>query len=75
MLDPEQARANLERHIRERGVSARALSIAIRRNQAYIQQFITRGTPAKLDEEDRRVIASMLDVGEEELGAPVPSAA
>lgn len=72
MITSEQVRANLERFIRERELTATALSVAIRRNKAYIHQFITRGSPAKLDEEDRRVIAAMLDVPEAELGGPEP---
>ena len=49
------ARAALERLIEERGEDYAALSRLIGRNAAYIQQFIKRGTPKRLSEEDRRV--------------------
>lgn len=64
-----QVRETLDRLARERGISCRALSLAIRRNPAYVQQFITRGSPARLEPQDRRVIASMLGVDEGMLGA------
>ena len=40
------------------------------RNGTYLQQFITKGSPRKLEEEDRRKLAQFFGVGESELGAP-----
>jgi len=54
----------------ERGLSLASLSVAIRRNPAYLQQFVTRGTPRRLAERDRQVLAAMLDLPESALGAP-----
>lgn len=51
-----------------RGESLAALSRMIGRNEAYLQQFVTRGTPRKLDEADRRALADYLAVSEAELG-------
>lgn len=44
-------------------------SRAIGRNHAYLQQFIKRGTPQKLDEDDRRKLAILMGVPEEMLMA------
>ena len=68
------ARAALERLIEERGEDYAALSRLIGRNAAYIQQFIKRGTPKRLSEEDRRVLAAYFGVPETVLGAPAKPA-
>lgn len=70
----EEARAALDRLIAERGENYVDLSRLIGRNPAYIQQFIKRGTPRKLDEADRRVLARYFGVAEETLGGPPPRA-
>lgn len=66
-LSPREA---LHRLIVERGENFGALSRLIGRNAAYIQQFIKRGTPRKLDEEDRRTLARYFGVTEQMLGGP-----
>ncbi|HEU0135373.1 MAG TPA: S24 family peptidase [Allosphingosinicella sp.] len=66
-VDPRTA---LERLLRERGEDYAGLSRLIGKNPAYIQQFIKRGTPRKLDEQDRRTIARYLGVSEAVLGGP-----
>lgn len=58
--------------IEERGDNYGALSRLIGRNAAYIQQFIKRGTPKKLDESDRRVLARYFGVDEAILGGFTP---
>lgn len=76
MDESEHARIALDRLIAERGENYADLSRLIGRNPAYIQQFIKRGTPRKLDEEDRRVLARYFGVPEQMLGgANVPVAA
>lgn len=69
----EPARAALERLIHQRGSNYGALSRLIGRNAAYIQQYIKRGTPRRLDEEDRRTLARFFGVDEAVLGGPPPS--
>lgn len=64
------ARAALERLIRERGEDYASLSRLIGRNPAYMQQFIKRGTPKALAEADRRQLARYFGVAEELLGGP-----
>ncbi|WP_066558971.1 S24 family peptidase [Croceicoccus bisphenolivorans] len=53
-----------------RGVSLSALSKLIGRNTTYLQQFIRKGSPRKLEENDRRTLAQFFGVEESELGAP-----
>jgi len=64
----EDVRSILDELIRERGEDYSSLSRLIGRNPAYIQQFIKRGTPRRLSEEDRARIAAYLRVPEERLG-------
>lgn len=66
-VDPREALARL---LKERGEDFAGLSRLIGKNPAYIQQFIKRGTPRKLDEDDRRTIARYLGVSEALLGGP-----
>ena len=54
---------------RARGVSLAGLSEMIGRNSSYLQQFIRKGSPRKLEEEDRRKLAQFFAVSESELGA------
>jgi hypothetical protein len=63
-------RAALARLIAERGEDYAGLSRLIGRNAAYIQQFIKRGTPRRLAEPDRRILARYFGVDEALLGAP-----
>lgn len=69
MDEPQDPRAALDRLIAERGENYADLSRLIGRNPAYIQQFIKRGTPRKLDEEDRRILARYFGVAETALGS------
>ena len=62
-------RAALSRLIAERREDYAGLSRLIGKNAAYIQQFIKRGVPRRLDEGDLRVLARYFGVGPHELGA------
>ncbi len=66
----DQTRLNLDRLIREQGEDYLSISRMLGRNSAYIQQFIKRGTPRKLDEDDRRLLARFFGVDERQLGGP-----
>jgi phage repressor protein C with HTH and peptisase S24 domain len=66
-VDPRERLSELAR---ERGSSLAALSRMLGRNGTYLQQFITKGSPRKLEEEDRRKLAQFFGVGEAELGGP-----
>jgi phage repressor protein C with HTH and peptisase S24 domain len=66
IADPRQY---LDELIRERREDYASLSRLIGRNPSYIQQFIKRGSPKRLDEEDRRTLARYFGVPEATLGA------
>lgn len=70
MLGDEEARFALARLIKERGSDCAGLSRLIGRNPAYVQQYIMRGSPRRLAEDDRRKLARFFGVGEELLGGP-----
>jgi len=64
-------RAVLERLCAERGEDFAGLSRLIERNPAYIQQYVRRGVPKRLHEDDRRKLARYLAIPESMLGGPV----
>ena len=66
-MDPRERLSELAR---EGGNSLAALSRMLGRNSTYLQQFITKGSPRKLEEADRRKLAQFFGVREGELGAP-----
>jgi len=70
MSDSNDSRALLDQLIRERGHDYQRISRLIGRNAAYIQQYVKRGTPRRLDESDRRRIAAFLGVPDTMLGGP-----
>lgn len=62
------ARAIIPRLAADRGESLAALSRMLRRNDAYLQQFVQRGSPRRLAEEDLRRLADHFGVSEAVLG-------
>jgi phage repressor protein C with HTH and peptisase S24 domain len=54
----------------ERGVPLSRLSRLIGKNDAYLQQFVRRGSPRKLEETARGKLARFFGIDESELGAP-----
>jgi hypothetical protein len=68
-INMNDVRETLDRLIQERGTDYSAMSRLLGRNAAYIQQFIRRGSPRKLDEDDRRKLARFFGVDEAVLGA------
>jgi hypothetical protein len=64
----KEVRQILDQLIRERGEDYASLSRLIGRNPSYIQQFIKRGTPKRLNEDDRSILAQHLGVDEVTLG-------
>lgn len=65
-LDPREKLLALAR---EQSVSLAKLSEMIGRNPSYLHQFITRGSPRRLEESDRRTLAEFFGVKETVLGA------
>lgn len=68
----DEIRRRLDRLIRDAGESYAAISKRIGRNPAYVQQFIRRGVPRRLAEQDRIHLASYFRISEQELGGPPP---
>lgn len=66
----EHVRDELDRLIQQRRLGYSSISRMIGRNSSYIQQFIKRGSPRKLDDDDRRTLASFFGVDEQVLGGP-----
>jgi len=67
MSDP---RSVLERLCAERGEDFAGLSRMLGRNSAYIQQFVRRGVPRRLGEDERRKLARYFGIAEALLGGP-----
>lgn len=67
LTDP---RVVLERLCVDRGDDFAGLSRMLGRNPAYIQQYIRRGVPKRLKEEERRKLARYFAVSEALLGGP-----
>lgn len=68
--DDDGGRARLVGLAAQRNVSLSALSALIGRNTTYLQQFVRKGSPRKLEENDRRTLAEFFGVPESDLGAP-----
>lgn len=62
------ARERLLELTQEKGSSLARLSEMIGRNPTYLQQFIRKGSPRKLEEHDRKMLADFFRVPESELG-------
>jgi len=60
----------LERLCAERGEDFAGLSRMLGRNPAYIQQFVRRGVPKRLKEQERRKLARYFSIPETMLGGP-----
>lgn len=69
MNDPREI---LQRLCAERGEDFAGLSRMLGRNAAYIQQFVRRGIPRRLGEDERRKLARYFGIPETLLGGPVP---
>ena len=67
VMTPERARLV---ELAEAGrTSLASLSAMLGRNPSYLQQFVRKGSPRKLEEADRRKLAEFFGVSEVELGA------
>ncbi len=70
MTEPDSStdpRANLLHLAETRGVSLARLSALIGRNSTYLQQFVRKGSPRKLEEQDRGKLARFFGVAEDML--------
>jgi phage repressor protein C with HTH and peptisase S24 domain len=69
-----EPRLVLERLCAERGEDFAGLSRMLGRNAAYIQQFVRRGVPRRLGEEERGKLARYFGISESLLGGPANEA-
>jgi phage repressor protein C with HTH and peptisase S24 domain len=69
-MDTADPRAALDALVTRHNDSYAALSRMLGRNDAYLQQFVRRGSPRVLAERDRRRLAAYFRVDEALLGAP-----
>lgn len=69
-MDTSDPRGRLLELAQQRGVSLAALSAMLGRNTTYLQQFVRKGSPRRLEERDRHQLAAFFGVAESELGAP-----
>ncbi len=69
-MENSDARSNLVAMAARRGESLAALSRLLGRNDAYLQQFVTRGSPRVLGERERGTLAAYLGMDEADLGGP-----
>lgn len=73
IMEKDDPRAALERLIADRRDDYSALSKMLGRNAAYVQQYIKRGSPKRLPERERAMLAGYFGVDERVLGAsPTP---
>lgn len=63
----DNLRKKIENLLKERGISLASASVQIGKNSAYMHQFINKGSPVNLPEEQRIRLANILDVDEQEL--------
>ena len=63
----DEIRKKIARLIREKGYNYARASLAIGKNIAYLQQFIKNGSPRRLGEIERKKLAVLLQVDEQEL--------
>ena len=69
MAEMTSDRARLVELTEKSRTSLASLSAMLGRNPSYLQQFVRKGSPRKLEEADRRKLAEFFGVDEVELGA------
>lgn len=66
-FDKDDVREKIKNLVKERNYNLRDLSRNIKKNDAYLQQYLYRGTPKVLPEEYRYLLAELLNVNVNEL--------
>jgi hypothetical protein len=73
MRDPPPLRELITQKLLEADLSMSEASVRIGKNASYLQQFLHRGVPAELRENERQQLAQLLGVDENQLrGNSVP---
>ena len=74
-MTTEEIREKISNLIKEKRLSLAQVSVGIGKNVAYLQQYLKKGSPVRLPEEQRKKLALILDVDEQELtDLPIASA-
>lgn len=66
-MNAEEIRQHIDHLIKSQGKKYRQLSLAMGKNEAYLHQYINKHSPTRLPEEQRRILARMLEVDEQQL--------
>jgi len=69
-MDNTAIRLRLDALIGAAGEDYASLSRMLGRNPTYVQQFVKRGVPRRLSEDDRRLLAQHFGIAERLLGGP-----
>ena len=72
IVEGSDVRAKVQQLANGRHVSLASLSRLVGKNASYLQQFVTRGSPKQLGENERLVLAQFFGIDERELGAREP---
>jgi hypothetical protein len=73
-MNTEEIRAKIAKLIEEKNLSLAKVSTQIGKNVAYLHQYINKGSPLRLPEEQRRRLSAILGVEEQELtDLPIPA--
>lgn len=66
-MTPDDIRKKIEFLLKEKGIPLNHASSVILKNSAYLHQFINKGSPVRLPEEQRKRLAQLLNVDEQDL--------
>lgn len=69
-LEMDTARKLIIEKLAEKGLSMKEASSRIDRNETYVHQFITRGSPAALGERERERLSKLLGISPDDLRGP-----
>lgn len=77
-MTAEEVRIKIHNLIKEKNISLAKISLGIGKNVAYLQQYLKKGSPVRLPEEQRKKLALILEVDEQELTdipitSPIPA--
>ena len=72
-MERDPVRETVRHLLRRNGIAMREASLAMGRNASYLQQFLTRGSPAALRRRDREVLASRLGCAPSDLWPADPA--
>lgn len=67
MATPDEIRKKIDSLIKSKGLNYAQVSKMLGRGVAFMQQYITNGSPLRLKENDRKNLSQILEVNEQEL--------